>query len=766
MEVIVDDIAAILNAADINSILDQYYRQGKGEDPIVHFYETFLNQYDPSTREKRGVYYTPEPVVKYIVNSVHHLLKTRFNLPDGLADPSVTVLDPAAGTLTFPAEAIKLAVKEYVGKYGDGGKREFIRNQVLKNFYALELMMAPYAIGHMKMSFLLESLGYRLEGDDSFQLYLTNTLEMEDIAQIEIPGVSSLSEESRLAGKVKQEPVLVIMGNPPYSVSSSNTNIWTEKLLKDDVDSAQSYYKVDDKPLGERNPKMLQDDYVKFLRFAQWKIQKAGKGIVAMITNHAYLDNPTFRGMRQSLMKTFDEIYVLDLHGNSLKKETAPDGGKDENVFDIRQGVAIILLLKNIIPTTNNIYSFDLFGLRDAKYDLLSNHDLSNLDYIRIKPSSPFYFLIQRDVQNIMSYLDWKSIPDIFPVYSVGIVTARDNLTIAYTKKAIFNNVLTFVQNDPEIVRVGFNLGKDSRDWKVNLAQADLKLTGLSQDYIRPILYRPFDIRYTYYTGKSRGFLSMPRHDVMQHFIGNENIAIILPKRVEYKGGWKNAFISEHLAEHVVVSLKNSDYVFPLYLCWSRNQLDWIKPSKSANLEKNLLESLVNIYGVEIESSMIFSYVYGVLYSHIYREKYEQFLIYDFPRIPFTANYEVFQSMAALGKRLIDLHLLTSPELDNPTVKYQGQGDDHSIQKPTYNQKEQRVYINKPHYFEGVEPEVWEYQIGGYQVMQKYLKDRKGRKMDDPRHYIRMATALAKTIEIQAEIDELYPDVEMQVIDF
>jgi predicted helicase len=328
MEVIVDDITSVLNAAEINSILDQYYKEGRGEDPIVHFYETFLNQYDPETRERRGVYYTPEPVVKYIVKSVHHLLKTRFGLRDGLADPSVTVLDPAAGTLTFPAEAIKLAVSEYVDKYGEGGKKEFIRNQILKNFYALELMMAPYAIGHMKISFLLESLGYQLQGDDSFQLYLTNTLEMEDIAQIDIPGIRSLSEESRLAGRVKREPILVIMGNPPYSGSSSNRNEWTESLLKEDLDGAQSYYKVDGEPLGERNPKWLQDDYVKFLRFAQWKIHKAGQGIVAMITNHAYLDNPTFRGMRQSLMKTFDEIYILDLHGNSLKKEIAPDGSK------------------------------------------------------------------------------------------------------------------------------------------------------------------------------------------------------------------------------------------------------------------------------------------------------------------------------------------------------------------------------------------------------------------------------------------------------
>ncbi|MCK4360107.1 MAG: N-6 DNA methylase, partial [Bacteroidales bacterium] len=327
MEVIIDDISEVLNVADIKKILHQYYKEGKGKDPIIHFYETFLSKYDPEIRERRGVYYTPEPVVSYIVRSVHKLLKTHFGLRDGMASKEVTLLDPAGGTLTFPAEAIKQAVEEYTKKYGKGGKNNLIKNQILRNFYAFELMMAPYAIGHLKISFILEELGYRLQEDERFKLYLTNTLEMEDIEQISIPGLSSLSEESHLAGKVKkQKPILLILGNPPYSGISSNKNEWTERLLKEDIDGAQSYYTVDDKPLGEKKL-WLQDDYVKFLRFAQWKIQKAGKGIVGMITNHSYLDNPTFRGMRQSLMKTFNEIYILDLHGNSLKKETTPDGG-------------------------------------------------------------------------------------------------------------------------------------------------------------------------------------------------------------------------------------------------------------------------------------------------------------------------------------------------------------------------------------------------------------------------------------------------------
>jgi predicted helicase len=353
MEVIIDDIASVLNATNIQSILMQYYRQGKGDDPIMHFYETFLAEYDPETRERRGVYYTPLSVVHFIVRSVHYFLQTRFDKPDGLADESVTLLDPAAGTLTFPAEAIRLAFETYVGKYGEGGKATFLRKHILPHFYAFELLMAPYAIGHMKINFLFEALGVPLRNDERFQLYLTNTLEMEKPEQIQIPGLISLSEENQHATKVKKdEPILVILGNPPYSGISANQNDWTEILLKTDIDGTQSYYTVDGAPLRERNPKWLQDDYVKFIRFAQWKIHRAGRGIVAMITNHSYLDNPTFRGMRQSLLKSFNEIFIINLHGNSLKRETAPDGSPDENVFDIRQGVAIGIFIGDCLKSS------------------------------------------------------------------------------------------------------------------------------------------------------------------------------------------------------------------------------------------------------------------------------------------------------------------------------------------------------------------------------------------------------------------------------
>ncbi|MBU0561283.1 MAG: N-6 DNA methylase [Bacteroidetes bacterium] len=340
MEIIIDDIAEVLSAADVKNILNQYYHEGKGSDPVLHFYETFLSEYDPKTREKRGVYYTPEPVVSFIVRSLHQILKDKFNISDGLASKNVTLLDPAGGTLSFLAKAIETAVEEFIGKYGEGAVKTFLKDQVLQNYYSFELMMAPYAIGHMKMSFLLEELGYRMEDDERVKYYLTNTLEMKELDESKFPGMSSLSTENHEAGKVKKQvPILVVLGNPPYSGHSSNTGEWISNVIKE-------YYQVDGKPLGEKNPKWLQDDYVKFIRFSQWKIDQAGEGVLGFITNHSYLDNPTFRGMRQSLMNSFDEIYILDLHGNSLKKEKALDDGKDENVFDIQQGVAICFMIK------------------------------------------------------------------------------------------------------------------------------------------------------------------------------------------------------------------------------------------------------------------------------------------------------------------------------------------------------------------------------------------------------------------------------------
>lgn len=503
MEWIVDDISEVLAVTDVKKILHQYFHEGKGSDPVIHFYETFISEYDPETREKRGVYYTPEPVVSYIVRSLHQILKEHFGRADGFADSSVTVLDPAGGTLTFLAEATLLAVDEFVKKYGSGGKEDFIKEHILKNFYAFELMMAPYAVGHLKMSFLLEELGYRLKEDDRIKLYLTNTLEMEELPETKLPGMYSLSEESHLAGEVKKKtPILVILGNPPYSGHSANMKKEMVDFLKNDIDSLQSYYKVDGQPLKEKNPKWLQDDYVKFIRFAQWKIEKAGEGVLGFITNHSYLDNPTFRGMRQSLMKTFNEIYILDLHGNSLKKERCPDGSKDENVFDIQQGVAIALFIKKKDKKDCKVYHSEIWGLREHKYEWLLRNDFKTTLWKEVFPKSEFYLFIPREERLSGFYEKFLKITEIFAIYGVGMTTARDDFVIDINKNNLLNRIRLFKNSkfsDDELHNF-FNIRK-KKGWSIrkawNMLQSipDYELN----DYIKPVLYRPFDMRWIFY---------------------------------------------------------------------------------------------------------------------------------------------------------------------------------------------------------------------------------------------------------------------------
>jgi hypothetical protein len=760
MEWIVDDISDVLATADVNQILHEFYHEGKGSDPIIHFYETFLAEYDPKERERRGVYYTPEPVVSYIVRSLHIILKEEFGKEDGFADDSVTVLDPAAGTLTFMAEASKMAVEEFVSKYGEGGKENLIKDHILENFYAFELMMAPYAVGHLKMSFLLEELGYKLQEDYRFKLYLTNTLEMEDLEQTPLPGMRSLSEESHLAGKVKKKtPILVILGNPPYSGISPNKGNWITEKIED-------YKYVDGQHFGERKH-WLQDDYVKFIRFAQWKIDQKGEGVLGFITNHGYLDNPTFRGMRQSLMKSFNEIYLLDLHGNSLKKKRCPDGSKDENVFDIQQGVAIALFIKKKDKNESEVLHADLWGHREEKYKWLEKYDVTTCEYRRILPQSPYYFFIPRDTEGIKDYLNWIKINEIFLRSTVGFVTGRDKLTIAYNDVELWNRINNFISIDHELAREAYSLGKDSRDWKVKNAQEDIKNTGPARDLIKEVLYRPFDIRFTYYTGTSRGFYSSPQKAIMHHMI-EENLGMITA-RSNKSNLMDHFFVTDKIMETKCGERTTQSALFPLYLYPDQNQKKSINSSttKTPNLNQNLIKSLTDVYSTEPTPEEIFYYIYAVLYSNTYRTKYAEFLKIDFPRVPFTRDYNRFKKMGEMGKKLVDLHLMKSDELNNPIAKFQGSGE-NQVEKRKYDEGEERVYINKTQYFEGIEKEVWKYQIGGYQVLDKWLKDRKGRELslEDIKHYCRVVTAIRKTIDVQKVIGQIYPGIEEKVIAF
>ena len=756
---IIDDIANVLAVADVKRILHRYFVEGKGKDPVVHFYETFLAEYAPKEREQRGVYYTPEQVVSYIVRSLNIILKEYFDKPDGFATDSVTVLDPGAGTLTFLAEAAKIAVEEFVDKYGTGGKSELIKKHILRNFYAFELMMAPYAIGHLKMGFLLEELGYKLAEDDRFKLYLTNTLDMKELAESNLPGMSSLSEESHAAGKVKKDsPILVILGNPPYSGHSANKGPWIDREIKE-------YYKVDGGDLGERNPKWLQDDYVKFIRFAQWKIDQSGQGALGFITNHSYLDNPTFRGMRQSLMNSFDHIYLLDLHGNSKKKEKCPDGSKDENVFDIQQGVAIILAVKKK-GLKKKIMHRDDWGLRRVKYEWLRNNHIKSHKWQKLTPKSEFYFFVPRDEKLLTHYQKYTKVTDIFPTNSVGVVTSRDKFVIDADKAELKKRIRMFCDESmsDSIIKQAFDL-KDKTIWKTKDARKKIKAEKDWEKKIIPILYRPFDRQWIFYND---AVVERTRKDVMRHMM-QENLGLVT-SRIVKGDAYRHCYVTNAVSSGALLApnTASSSYLFPLYLYPDENLYNNSKTKtyqREVNIKPKILEVLEKTYGKKSNPEAIFYYIYAVLYSNTYRQKYAEFLKTDFPRIPFCRDYNLFRTMGNSGKKLVELHLMKSKKLNKPIARFEGKAD-NLVRKIVYDEKKGLVYINAGRHFGHISKDIWEYQIGGYQVMAKWLKYRKERRLslEDIKHYCKIATAIKETIGVQKKIDGIYADVEKKCV--
>ncbi len=736
MKWIIDDIADVLSVADVNSIFSKYYSEGKGKDPVVYFYETFLSVYNPDLREKRGVYYTPEPVVKYIVNSLDEILKSKMGISGGLSDGKVTVLDPAAGTLSFITEAVQLAVKEFTERFGTGGKQKFIKEHILRDFYAFELMMAPYAIGHIKFSFILEEEGYKLGKDERPKFYLTNTLEMKTLEKTNLPLMSALSEESHLAEKVKKDtPILVIMGNPPYSGISTNKGKWITEKIED-------YKYINGKYFDEKKH-WLQDDYVKFIRFAQWKIEQSGEGIIGFITNHSYLDNPTFRGMRYSLLKSFDEIYILNLHGNSLKKEKCPDGGKDENVFDIRQGVAIAFFIKRKdFKGDKKVFYADLFGLRKEKYEYLLNNTIKTTEWVEISPHKKFFFFVPRDEKGSERYKKFYKITDIFPVNVTGIVTARDKLVIDFNRNSLEQRIRMFrdLSIPDDLIQKTFKL-KENYMWRISTARKELNKVENLEDYFKKILYRPFDVRWIFY---HKSVVWRTRKEVMQHMMKEKNLSICFMRQVSLDKAYTHFFVSDSMVNNrAFSSSKGIIQQAPLYLYPSSDKDLHLYSSseerstsedkngqnkKVPNLNAELIKQLNETYKTNVTPEEIFYYIYAVLYSNIYREKYAEFLKIEFPRVPFTADYGIFKEMAQYGKELVNLHLLRSDKLNAPVAKFQGSGNGF-VEKVKYDESKERVCINKNNYFENVPKDVWEYQIGGYQACDKWLKSRKGRKL-------------------------------------
>ena len=747
---IIDDIIDVLNASKVDEILKNIDKRGKKDkDPIIFFYEDFLNFYEPEKRKHMGVYYTPRPVVNFIVKSIHNILKMHLNKPLGLAEDDVHVLDPAIGTGTFFWITFLVVLNELKNSGLKGLIYKKIQDHILKHFYGFEILITPYVISHLKLTDLLERWYYKFKDKDRVQVYLTNTLEPSEIPG-DLPFMREITVESRMAHEIKMnKPILVIMGNPPYSGISSNKGKWIDDLLKKgykrvDGSKDDGYYKVDGKPLGEKNPKWLQDDYVKFIRFAQWKIDQNGEGVLGFITNHSYIDNPTFRGMRESLLESFDRIYILNLHGNALKKETCPDGSKDENVFDIKQGVAIALYIKNSKLKDKKVFYADLYGLREYKYQWLDRHTINNVNWQEIKPVSPYYFFVPRNTALLDEYKKYWKITDIFPVNSVGIVTARDDFTIKWSPEEVWNTVTKFIDINPEEARKKFKLRKDVRDWKVAFAQKDVKESGPDKNKVVPILYRPFDIRYTYYTGKSRGFHCMPRPEVMKHML-KENLGLITSRIV--KGDrYFHCFVGEDVVDASLLASNtaSSSYLFPLYL--------YSDSEKKPNFSPEFLKFIYEKYGRKILPEEIFYYIYAALHSPTYRKKYEEFLKYDFPRIPFVDDYEKFKELSKLGSELVELHLMKKKLPIHTKFDIQGS---NIVKKVKY--KDGKVFINKEQYFEGVPENVWNFHIGGYKVLDKYLKSRKNRELSSKEieHFLQIVEIIRRTIEIMKDIAKI-----------
>jgi len=794
---LVDDLVELLKQADMGLILRDFARRKKRKDPVFHFYETFLAEYDPKMRKKRGEYYTPDEVVSYIVRSVDILLKEKFGLKRGLADESkiktaagkhhrLLILDPAVGTGTFLFEVIDQIYKRF--SHQKGMWSGYVKEHLLPRIFGFELMMAPYAVAHMKLGLQLAETGYDFTSDERLGVYLTNTLEeAEEISKTLF--AQYLSKEARAANKVKKElPIMVVTGNPPYAGLSANMNDWIDQLLKNKLpgeNGAQSYYEVDGQPLGEKKL-WLQDDYVKFIRFGQLRIEQSGYGILAFITNHGYLDNPTFRGMRQSLMQTFDEIYVLDVHGNSKKKETCPDGSPDKNVFDIQQGVAIGIFIKKTnsrIPA--KVYHSDLYGLRKFKYEWLVENDIKTTDWTELSPNSPYYFFVKRDESKRKEYEAGYKINDIMVENNVGIVTARDKLTIDFCPKVLWRRVKDFLSLSDEDARNKYKLGKDVRDWKVKYAKESIKSEGLSQRNIKEITYRPFDTRHIYYTTKSRGFVGQPGYKLMRHMLAGENLSISFHRREELHVDYSHFLCTRYMTEHGLMSSKTTNYQAPLYLYPKEEKNNLFENSKwpagkdgrIPNLSVELVEEFAQSVKLEFVSDGVgdlkntfgpedvFHYIYAVFHSPEYRRRYAQFLKIDFPRVPLPKSKTLFRKLCAVGEKLTKLHLMEAPILEDDKKRPRFPVEGNSVVEKGYPKyvahadrpQKGKVYINKDQYFEGVTPEVWEFYIGGYQVCEKWLKDRRQRTLsyEDISHYQRIVVALGETIQLMKEIDKI-----------
>ncbi|EMJ3000335.1 DNA methyltransferase [Campylobacter jejuni] len=771
---LLEEIINIINHIDITSIIKELNKTSEKDlfnrsilsthkDPYLHFYETFLASYDPKLREVRGVYYTPAPVVIFIINAIDEALKQDFNHKKGLSealDKNITLLDFATGTGTFLLEAFRKAL-EPISK----NSVNYNPKALIDKFCGFEFLIAPYTIAHLKISqSFKEEFNSPLNDDESLKIALTNTLYFKSISkeqndQNTLFTLIDLTKEFKKAQKIKEEQILIITGNPPYSGASSNKGLYEDEIKisyglepsKANLNNEQkkwisSYFKEKSKQNtstfkaiyekhkleNEKNPKVMLDDYVKFIRFAQSKIDSQESGIFAFISNNSFLDNPTFRGMRYSLMQSFDKIYILNLHGDTRKKEKAPDGSKDDNVFDIMQGVSINIFIKQNSKAKNtNIYYHDLYGKRKDKYEFLYENDLNSIKWTLVKNNEPFYLFLPQNNDLLEEYNKGISVKDIFMLSSVGIASSKDAILISTNNKKLEQQVYNFYNE-------------------------------FDKKYIKEIAYKPFDTQKIYYDIKK---VERPRIDIMEHFLGYENIGLIYDRGTNLKE-ISNLFISSKVIDKHLVGANS--YVSPLYLYPTTRSKKFLKKenpnfneenftSKIENFKESFRTFIDELYKEKFSPEDILGYIYAVLFHKIYREKYLDFLKIDFPKIPFTKDKNTFKNLSKLGLKLVNLHLLKNDELDfnvGEALFKDIKNKNSKIQKIKYNKDVKELFINESLYFNKVSPEIYEFKIGGYAVLDKYLKSHKEEDIDH-KHFTLIIQTLDETLKIQDEISKI-----------
>ena len=759
---IVDDLAEVFSAVDMQEVMRDFGDHTQQNNPIIHFYENFLTAYDPTERKNRGVWYTPQPVVNFIVKSVDEILRRDFNLPMGLADTTkvkvqgdvkvhkVQILDPATGTGTFLAETVSQIYEKFQGQTGIW--QSYVEQHLIPRLNGFEILMAPYAIAHINLAWVLEQTGFEATGNVRYRVFLTNSLEEfnDKSGEYLFP---LFAREAKEAGGIKRDvPVMVVMGNPPYNVSSYNKEKWTGWLT-----DLLSQYK---EGLKERNIQPLSDDYIKFIRYGQHYIEKNGEGILAYISNNSFLDGLIHRQMRKHLLETFDTIYIINLHGNAKKKEKTPDGSNDQNIFAIRQGVSINIFVKSKRKTKDilaKVYYFDLFGKRTEKFAFARSNDLNTVPWKELKLTAPQYFFVPKDFRGKREYEKGFKVSELFPVNSCGVESKRDSLFLDSDKKRLKQRITRLL---------GDIIDDDFREtYNVYNSSSYQLLHRLKNAYfvdgkIRLIAYRPFDHRFIYY---DENLIGRPFYNVMQHFIKGNNVGLLTCRR-QSSFDFQHVFISNIVTDRCTVSLQTSEttYVFPLYTYSDETAFE--DDSRTPNLDITIVNKIAECLALEFENEKsgsakkfapidLLDYIYAVLHSPSYRERYKEFLKVDFPRVPYPVDVKTFWKLVKLGKKLRQLHLMENVVPRQGLANY-GITGDNVVEKLQYSGG--KVWINDVQYFDHVPLEVWNFYIGGYQPAQKWLKDRKGRilNFDDVQHYQKIVFVLSETKKVMSEIKE------------